>query len=54
MAEAQGQVAGFVVIHPGTGYLDQIAVGPAFWGRGTAEALMAEAKAISQLWSPST
>ncbi|MGR7995553.1 N-acetyltransferase family protein [Xanthobacter sp. ZOL 2024] len=47
VAAAEGQLAGFVVIHPGTGYLDQIAVGPTFWGRGAAEALMAEAKAIS-------
>lgn len=47
VAAAEGQLAGFVVIHPGTGYLDQIAVSPTFWGRGAAEALMAEAKAIS-------
>lgn len=42
-----GRVAGFVVIHPGTGYLDQIAVGPDFRGTGAAEALIGEAKAIS-------
>ncbi len=41
------RVAGFVVIHPQTGYLDQIAVGPDFRGTGAAEALIAEAKAIS-------
>lgn len=46
-AVANGTVAGFVVIHPGTGYLDQIAVAPGFWGRGAAEALMAEAKRVS-------
>ena len=39
-----GSVAGFVAIHPGTGYLDQLAVSPAFWGTGAAEALMAAAK----------
>ena len=44
---ADGTVAGFVVIHPGTGYLDQLAVAPAFWGKGAAEALMAEARRIS-------
>lgn len=44
---ATGALAGFVVIHPGTGYLDQLVVGPDFWGRGAAEALMAEARAIS-------
>ncbi|MBP2148667.1 GNAT family N-acetyltransferase [Xanthobacter autotrophicus DSM 597] len=42
-----GQVAGFVVIHPGTGYLDQLAVAPRVWGKGAAEALMAEARRIS-------
>jgi len=48
VAEAPGgAVAGFVVIHPATGYLDQIAVGPDFRGTGTAEALIAEAKRIS-------
>ncbi|WP_127091197.1 GNAT family N-acetyltransferase [Aquabacter cavernae] len=40
-----GEVAGFVAIHPGTGYLDQLAVAPAFWGKGAAEALMDTAKA---------
>lgn len=42
-----GVVAGFVVIHPVTGYLDQLAVAPAFWGQGAAEALMAEARHLS-------
>ena len=42
-----GRVAGFVVIHPGTGYLDQLAVAPRVWGKGAAEALMAEARRIS-------
>ncbi|MEP9352821.1 GNAT family N-acetyltransferase [Xanthobacter sp. KR7-65] len=42
-----GPVAGFVVIHPDTGYLDQLAVDPRFWGKGTAEALMAEARRLS-------
>ncbi|MFS8037681.1 GNAT family N-acetyltransferase [Xanthobacter sp. AM11] len=43
----EGEVAGFVVIHPQTGYLDQLAVAPAFWGKGAAEALMAEARRLS-------
>lgn len=46
-AGESGPVAGFMTIHPGTGYLDQIAVGPAFWGTGAAEALMEEAKRLS-------
>lgn len=40
-------VAGFVVIHPGTGYLDQLAVAPRAWGHGAAETLMDEARRIS-------
>lgn len=47
VADSAGVVAGFVVIHPGTGYLDQIAVGPAFWGKGAAEELMDAAKRLS-------
>ncbi|MEP9348943.1 GNAT family N-acetyltransferase [Xanthobacter sp. KR7-225] len=44
---ATGALAGFVVIHPETGYLDQLVVGPNAWGRGAAEALMDAARAIS-------
>lgn len=44
---AQERVAGFVIIHPVTGYLDQLAVHPDFWGQGAAEALMAHARDIS-------
>lgn len=40
-------LAGFVVIHPATGYLDQLAVAPSFWGKGAAEALMGEARRLS-------
>lgn len=45
--KAGGPLAGFVTIAPATGYLDQLAVSPAFWGRGAAEALMAAARARS-------
>lgn len=41
---AEGGVAGFVVLTPATGYLDQIVVDPAHWGTGLAEKLMAYAK----------
>ncbi|TCT05129.1 GNAT family N-acetyltransferase [Aquabacter spiritensis] len=44
-AAPDGTVAGFVAIDPKTGYLDQIAVAPAFWGSSAALALMATAKA---------
>ena len=39
--------AGFVAIAPATGYLDQLAVSPVYWGRGAAEALMAAARILS-------
>lgn len=42
-----GALAGFVVIHPETGWLDQICVGDAYKGNGCAEALMAAARATS-------
>ncbi len=44
---AEERVAGFVIIHPVTGYLDQLAVHPDFWGQGGAEALMRGARDIS-------
>ena len=47
IAERDGQIAGFVVIDPGSGYLDQIAVAPEDWGTGVAKRLMDEAKRIS-------
>lgn len=42
-----GDVAGFVMIDPATGYLDQIVVGVDWWGTGIAEALVGEARRIS-------
>lgn len=42
-----GDVAGFVLIDPATGWLDQIAVAPAQWGSGIAEALLRAAREIS-------
>lgn len=47
-AEDGGPLAGFVVIDPETGWLDQICVGPAYQGDGYADALMAAARALSQ------
>ncbi len=40
-------LAGFVVIDPQTGWLDQICVGPAFKGAGCGEKLMAAARALA-------
>lgn len=42
--EASGAVAGFVIIDPLDGFLDQLAVNPDFWGTDVAEALMTAAK----------
>ena len=47
VAELDGQIAGFIVIDPSSGYLDQIAVAPEDWGTGIAKKLMDEAKRIS-------
>lgn len=47
VAEQDGALAGFVVVNPGTGYLDQIAVAPGSWGGGLARALLDEARRIS-------
>lgn len=46
VAERDGAMAGFVTID-GTGYLDQLVVGPAHWGTETARLLMDDAKRLS-------
>ena len=46
VAERDGEVMGFVTID-GTGYLDQLVVGPEHWGVGLADALVTEAKRLS-------
>jgi len=38
---------GFVTVDPKTGYLDQIVVAPEAWGSKLADALLAEARALS-------
>ncbi len=40
-------LAGFVVVSPATGYLDQLVVGPHWFGAGVAAALLAEARRLS-------
>lgn len=47
IAEDNGRLTGFIVIDPGSGYLDQIAVAPEDWSTGVATRLMDEAKRIS-------
>ena len=47
VAEAAGDVVGFVTIDGKTGYLDQIVVAPERWGQGIADALVDEAKRIA-------
>jgi len=45
--DPQDRPSGFVVVNPGTGYLDQIAVAPEARGSGLARLLLDHAKAIS-------
>ena len=47
VAEAAGQMVGFVTVDPKTFDLDQIVVAPEAWGGGVASALIAEAKRLS-------
>ncbi len=47
VAEADGQMLGFVTIDPGTCDLDQLVVAPETWGMGVATALLVEAKRSS-------
>jgi len=47
VAEADGQLMGFVTVDPSTFDLDQIVVAPEAWGMGVAAALIAKAKLIS-------
>ncbi len=47
IAEAEGQMTGFVTINPQTMYLDQIVVAPEQWGSGLALSLLEEAKLLS-------
>jgi putative acetyltransferase len=47
VAEASGQMLGFVTVDPATFDLDQLVVAPEAWGIGVAAALIADAKRIS-------
>jgi putative acetyltransferase len=47
VAEADGQLIGFVTVDPRSFDLDQIVVAPEAWGMGVAAALIARAKLIS-------
>jgi putative acetyltransferase len=47
VAEADGNLIGFVTVVPKSHYLDQIVVAPENWSSGTAEALLDEAKRLS-------
>jgi putative acetyltransferase len=47
VAEADGELLGFVTVDPQTGYLDQIVVAPEAWGLQIAPALIDEAKRLS-------
>ncbi len=47
IAEAAGEMIGFVTVDPRTLYLDQLVVAPQRWGSGAGAALIAEAKRLS-------
>jgi len=47
IAEAAGEVIGFVTVDPRTFYLDQIVVAPEHWASGVGMALIAVAKQLS-------
>ena len=47
IAEADGDMIGFVTVDPRTFYLDQIVVAPEYWRSGVGAILIAEAKRIS-------
>lgn len=47
IAEAAGEMAGFVTVDPATLYLDQIVVAPERWRSGIGATLIAEAKRLS-------
>jgi putative acetyltransferase len=47
IAEADGNMIGFVTVDPRTLYLDQIVVAPEHWRSGVGATLIAEAKRIS-------
>jgi len=47
VAEMDGVLEGFVTVDPKTGYLDQIAVAPEFWGSNVAGLLLDAGKRIS-------
>jgi putative acetyltransferase len=44
VAEANGDMIGFVTIDTATGYLDQLVVAPEYWGSGAGLALIGEAR----------
>ena len=48
VAETDGEIVGFIVINPSSGYLDQIAVRPESWGSNVAKTLMSEAKRLAR------
>jgi putative acetyltransferase len=47
IAEADGEMIGFVTVDPRTFYLDQIVVAPKHWRSGVGATLIAEAKLMS-------
>jgi putative acetyltransferase len=46
---ACGELAGFLTLDPATGHIDQVAVAPAYWSSGAADALIDHAKASAKI-----
>jgi putative acetyltransferase len=46
VAVTDGMLAGFTLVEHQTALLEQIVAAPAFWGKGTADALLAQAIAV--------
>jgi putative acetyltransferase len=47
LTDSSGKLAGFVLVHPATGWLDQICVRPDLFGAGAARALIEAAHGVS-------
>src|SRR5262249_20742007 len=47
VAEADGNLVGFITVEPATGYIDQVVVAPQEWGSGIAAMLLDDARRVS-------
>lgn len=45
---SNGAMAGFITLEPASSHVDQLAVAPALWGRGVAQALLADVARLAR------